>query len=772
LKKLKKSDNIHIMNKFFKQAVNLAFLIRGFIAINMQILLIREFLIIFNGNELTIGIILATWLILEATGSGLIGRLADRIKQTIPSYIFLQILISIFMPISIWLLRLTRSIFSITPGEIISVGPMLLSCLFVLAPVALIDGLQFPFGCKLYSSAKKEAPSSIGKVYILEAIGMIAGGIIFTYVFLKFFNSFQIAFLLGLFSIISAIFIYLSSNLKKNKILTSALFTILILGLFTQITGKVDLLQKESITRQWHKENVVAYENSIYGNVAVVKNQEQYTFFSDGIPTVTTPTPDISSVEDFVHFPMLAHPAPKKVLVISAAAGGIINEILKYPIEKIDYAELDPLIIRLIERFPTELTEKELSDKKVNIKYKDGRLFVKNTKEKYDVVLINLGLPSSLQINRVYTDEFYKEVKRILNKNGILVIKCWGSLVYISDEQKNINASFLETLKKNYEYVKIIPGDTNIFIASPDLNLDKITAKDIKGWKNLYKIKTRLLTDFYIEYRLSPYWRSWFLESLEGADKQLINRDFTPRGLFYGLNLLYSLISPKTKYLFNIINKINLSIIIAAIAILSLFVIFFKKLKKTDAVPVPLFVATTGFAGISFQLILILGFQIIFGFLYYWIGILTSAFMVGLTLGASSTNGILEKIKKDLEVFLKFELAILIFAVALPLILKIVTFLQYRNIPSFILQGIFLISCIIAGILVGLEFPLANKIYWKKKELISHTGGTLYASDLIGACVGGILIPIAFIPIIGVLKTCLLVAILKLSSLIMIKIFK
>ncbi|MFH1655740.1 MAG: hypothetical protein ABH954_03930 [Candidatus Omnitrophota bacterium] len=772
MKKTENSDNIQIMNKFFKQAVNSALLVRGFIALNMQILLIREFLIIFNGNELTIGIILANWLILEAIGSGLIGRLSDRIKQTIPSYILLQILVALFLPISIWLLRLTRQIFSITPGEIISVFPMLLSCLFVLAPIALIDGTQFSFGCKLYSSVKKEAPSTIGKVYILEAIGMIAGGIIFTFVFLKFFNSFQIVFLLSLLSIISALLLNFSSQLKKKRIITAVLFVMLILILFAQLTGKIGLLQKESIARQWDKANVVAYENSIYGNVTVVKNKEQYTFFSDGVPIVTTPTPDISSVEDFVHFPMLTHPAPKKVLVISAAAGGIINEILKYPVEKIDYAELNPLIIRLIEKFPTELTERELNDERVNIIYQDGRLFVKNTKEKYDVVLINLGLPSSLQTNRVYTDEFYKEVKKILKEKGILVVKCWGSLVYISDEQKNINASFLETLKNNFEYVKIIPGDTNIFIASSELDLDKIIAKDIKGWKNLYKIKTRLLTDFYIEYRLNPYWKTWFLESLEGADKQLINRDFSPRGLFYGLNLLYSLTSPKTKYFFNIVNKINLSVIIATIAILSLLIILIKKLKQSDTPPIPLFTAITGFSGITFQLILILGFQVIFGFLYYWIGILTSAFMVGLTLGAGLINNQLEKIKNDLSVFFKFELLILVFALLLPLVLKFTSFLQHYNIAGFITQGLFLASSIIAGILVGLEFPLANKIYWKKKEMISHTGGALYASDLIGACVGAVLIPIAFIPIIGIFKTCIMIMLLKLSSLIIIKSFK
>lgn len=767
MKKTKTSVNIQNMKRFLNQAVDSALFIRGFIAINIQILLIREFLTIFNGNELTIGIILTNWLILEAIGSGLIGRLADRIKQYALSYIILQIIIGLSIPLSIWILRLTRQIFHITAGEIISVIPMLLSCLFVLIPIAVVDGAQFSFGCKLYSSTKKSEASSIGKAYILEAAGMLVGGIVFTYIFLKFLNSFQIAFILGMLSIASALFLNFSleDKLKKNLVLRSILIVILALNILIQVTGKTNMLQKESISRQWNKENVVAYQNSIYGNITVIKKQDQYTFFYNGLPTVIAPVPDIASIEDFVHFPMLINPAPKNILIISAAAGGMLSEILKYPVKKVDYAELDPLIIDLVNKFPTELTFKELMDKRVHIKFLDGRQFVKNAKENYDVIFVNLDLPSSLQLNRFYTQDFFNEAKEILNKDGLIVIKCWGSMVYLGKPQKNINASFLKTLERTFNNVRVIPGETNIYIASKELALDKIRAMDIKNWKKLYKIKTRLLTDAYIDYRLDPYWQKWFLDSLNDADKNVLNRDFTPRGLFYGLNLLYNLISPKTKYFFDIASKINLTFLIAIILIFNLIFIILRKSKKLKHPPIPFLIGITGFSGITFQLVIILGFQIVFGFLYYWIGILTSAFMLGLAAGAGFINKNLEKIKEDFGVFLKLEVALFIFALALPLILG----LHYFKVNLFVLRGIFFVLSVVAGFLAGTEFPLANKIYWKDKESIGYTAGSLYASDLIGACMGCLLVPVVFIPVMGILKTCLLVAFLKLSSIVIIK---
>ena len=90
---------------------------------------------------------------------------------------------------------------------------MFLTCILAILPIALVDGAQFPFGCKLYSSLNKDCPESIGRTYILEAIGMILGGLIFTFLLLKLFNSFQIVFILGTLSLISAALLYINCEI-------------------------------------------------------------------------------------------------------------------------------------------------------------------------------------------------------------------------------------------------------------------------------------------------------------------------------------------------------------------------------------------------------------------------------------------------------------------------------------------------------------------------------------------------------------------------------
>jgi hypothetical protein len=57
-----------------------ATIVMGFSGLADEILLLRELLIVFSGNELSIGLIMANWLLLEAAGSYFLGKTAERRK--------------------------------------------------------------------------------------------------------------------------------------------------------------------------------------------------------------------------------------------------------------------------------------------------------------------------------------------------------------------------------------------------------------------------------------------------------------------------------------------------------------------------------------------------------------------------------------------------------------------------------------------------------------------------------------------------------------------
>ncbi len=766
--------SIHFVAKWLgMRRIVLAILVVGLSGIVAQILLLRELLIIFCSNELSLGIILANWLMLEVIGCFFLGKVIERINRRVEAFVGLCLIFSLFLPSTIYLVRILREMLGVIPGEGLGLVSIVLSSFFILIGVSIPHGALFTFSCKIHSlsepqSHPKKGSLAIGQVYIYETLGTILGGIVSTYLLIPYFNSLQIALGISILNIILSLSLlgpfWRKAQPLMAKILGGISIVALVLGGILILGGKIERIHWSSVRSQWRGQDVLYYRNSLYGNVAVVKMGEQFTFFSNGVPIVTTLTPDISFVEEFVHLSLLSHPHPREILILSGGAGGIIHEALKHSPRKIDYIELDPLILKAIKEFSTPLTEKELGDPRVGIEYLDGRLFVKETSCGYDLILIGLSNPSDLQTNRLFTKEFFSLVKRRLKEEGILVVSLPGSLVYLNEELKSLNACILNTLKRVYSHIKIIPGDTtNLFLASSSKVVSLVDANLLCERLKGRHLKTNLLTPQYIEYKLDPRWLDWFLNSLEGSTEK-INQDFKPLGVFYSLNYWNALFSPYLCSIFNWFEGLDLKSFLGIFFVFTLLFLILKyKTGRLSKAVIPLCITTTGFAGMVFELGLIFAFQALYGYVFGWIGLLVSFFMVGSAGGSLWTIRRLRGIRKDLLSFVGLELALITFSSVLPFILIILS----PYLGTTLLELLFLFLSFFSGFLVGAQFPLANKIYLERfRHSLSGTAGLLYGGDLLGGWIGGIMGGVMLLPILGFLGTCLVVMGLKISSLI------
>ena len=656
----------------------------------------------------------------------------------------------------------------ISIGESIGFLPMLYSSFLVLFAVSILHGALFTYSCRIYSLFSSPGASSVGRVYVYETVGTIIGGIVCTYLLIPYVNSFQAVTGLALLNFVVCL-VLLAPSWEKGLFQKTVLAVLSVLILFSGyalFAGQVDKLHHSSINAQWKNQNVVHYQNSQYGNICVLENEGQYSFFLDGIPNLITPIPDIPSLEEFVHLALLAHPEPANLLILSGGAGGMINEALKHPsVEAIDYAELDPLLLDLIRKFPTPLTESELNDRSVKIQHVDGRLLLNKTQNKYDVIFVGIQEPSNLQANRFFTNEFFSLVKERLNKGGILVLGLPGSLTYVNEELRNLNSCIFNTLENVFSHIRVIPGDgRNLFLSSDSREITQIDKMQIIERLSQRNIAAEVIVPWHIEKKLHPGWQDWFSRFLEGGS-QKINSDFTPLGVFYSISHWNAVFAPSLRGIFSQFEKITLSSVVLLFAIVLPLYFFFRPGNgQFFQGGITLSIVTTGFAGMMFDLMIIFAFQSIYGYVFSWIGILVASFMAGAAGGALLITTVLGRINNHFKVFKIIELAIIGFCIAFPVVFLAMP--TYSGNPEFFFffKALFLILSFISGFLTGSQFPLANKLYLKKSGSLSQTAGLLYAADLLGGWFGGIVGAVVLLPVLGLTGTCLTVALLKLTS--------
>ena len=455
------------------------------------------------------------------------------------------------------------------------------------------------------------------------------------------------------------------------------------------------------------------------------------------------------------------------MLILSGGAGGIIHEILKYPVMRVDYVELDPLLLKLVQRFSTPLTQSELSDKRVRVHYWDSRLFTQRTEDRFDIIFIGLSAPQSLQTNRLFSSEFFSIAQKKMNPHGLLVLSLPGSLTYISPELRDLNGCILDTLKSVFRSVRILPGDVNLYLASPSDFLEKITSREIINRFEERKIQTNLMTKNYIEYRLHERWLQWYGKSMAERTNR-INSDFLPLGVFFNLSYWNALFSPYLTGIFKWFGGFHLTLTVVKIILITLLLaVIFIKIPKHSRHAVTYSIFTTGLTAMVFSLAMIFTFQTFYGYLYHQIGLLVAVFMAGIALGSLLVTHRLPRRKEDSILFLKIEIFIILFAILFPFIFIAPSSQLENKAVFYLLYAGFLVMSFLVGMLTGFQFPLAVKIYLdnpSRKEKLGQTAGLLYGADLFGGFFGGLLGGVFLLPLLGLKDTCFMMAMIKISS--------
>lgn len=686
--------SIQTPQSFSVLQLNVLAILLGVLSITVQVLVLRQTTKVFQGNELTMTWILGIWMILTGVGSGLGSRLSSTVNSAREFYrlISVQTLSSIA---AIFLLGFVRNMI-IPYGVLASPLTIIAILIVVLIPVSVPVGLLYSLLVREFLLRQKHFSSA----YIFESIGSVVGGVLVSLILVNFFNIYQSILIVA--SVSTIVMVSINSS-RVGYVIASLILTLGVISLLFPIER---IIEKQLYPNQ----DIVEVAETPYGSLSVTRIADQYNFYENG--TLLFNTNNQITAEEGAHYAMLQQEKPTAVLVVSGGFSGMLREILKYPsVKSIYYVELNNRLVSLADRY-AELP----ADSRIKIIHEDGRRYLSRCDARFDIIILAVPEPTSLQLNRFYSDDFLNILKRRLIDGGYICMNLQPMGNYFSADRIGVVSSIVSTLKLYFPNVDVVAGERDYLLASNSpVNIRISNLVKSRGLDSLNTyVNSGYINDDNLADRSKFFWQNIGYGAL--------NTDNNPRPVFLN-SLNYLSQFGKYQYL----------IIIGGLLLLLVPFLFMQNSSRL------MYVA--GFSGASAEVILLLMFQTFFGFLYAGIGIVVALFMVGLAMGAYAVSrGV--TIKSNLSILI--GLYFLIIPSLWWINANVVGGLMYL-----IVGGLMLIP----SFLVGYQYARISEL--EKNEV---TVSKLYSADLIGSTFGVVLITLLLIPLLGINITALILA--------------
>jgi spermidine synthase len=312
------------------------------------------------------------------------------------------------------------------------------SAIFILG---VLVGFILPLFLRILNKFE-DLKNALGKVLFFDYAGAVFASVLVSIFLFPVIGLIKTSFLIGLIGITGifamVLFSYYSGD-KTKKIIIALSVAVFILNFFGFVFG--NKIEKFLEQAQFGENQLLFFHQSPYQRIDFVKNNEgKIKFFLNGHLQFE------SGLWSDAYHKTFAQPAMAlkqnnenlKVLILGSGDGLLLKEILKYPkVESIVLVDIDKAVVEAAKNlnFMRELNNKSFFDERVEVINADAFKFVENSAKKFDIVFVGFPVPDDFNLLRLYSREFYFNLKKTLNDDGIGVIQSVG---YLTPEQEMI----------------------------------------------------------------------------------------------------------------------------------------------------------------------------------------------------------------------------------------------------------------------------------------------------------------------------------------------
>ncbi len=723
----------------------------GGYALITQTALLRQYVVSLHGNELAVGLFFGWWFFGIALGAGVAARPKARPLGGWRTPVFL--LGGAFLPVAM----LVNMKYWLTPFASVGVVPgwwtVLLFGAFALPPAWWI-GEAFP----RFAGAATDSASAVGRLFVWEALGGLLGGLTFSFWLATHVTAVGSGLVAAVVLLLGA---WLASpgwpSRWAGAIAAVLCLFLLILQIDVSLDRELDRRQVESP----HTPRRFLYSlHTRYQSVLFAREGEQVQVFANGSYEDSFPDPVFYHLEAAL---LLSQPgSPRRVVLFGGGLTGLADAVLACPaVERVDLVQLDGDLTRHLLALLPPAERARLNDRRLRIIPDDVRHFARETRELYDLAVVVAPDPSTAQINRLYTMEFLRDVRRLLTPGGVLAMSLTGADNVMGEQIGPYVSSVYHTVRAVFPRVLALPGERIHLFASDELGLGDSSASAMKARYLRAFGESPSLPPALVDQWIFPERIAQFRRLLETSPGQP-NHDLQPASYLAFLRVWDQFAGGGLAGLLRTVTQAPRWIwwLLAIIAMGG--VVLAGTDRSTGGVAGRLAlvsVATSGFVGMVVTILAALSYQSFFGQMYAKVALLVAAYMGGLAVGGILTAEAIRRGWQGRGVLLAGDVAL---AGSGGLFLSFLTAMPggAGTAAEAALIGLVALSAACAGV----AFPAAAAVLAKEGLPIMRRAGWVDAVDHAAALIGALTVGVILMPTVGLTAVCVFWIWLKAAS--------
>jgi spermidine synthase len=735
----------------------------GAFSLITQSVLAREVLLLVRGSELAAGAFFACWLLWIGVGAIAGTRLAPRLGN--PSrHLRVWVALGVLSPLAqIALVRSGQRLAGVAPGSTVSLAQGALVTLAALMPFALVVGFTFPLGCRLLADGSSRG---IGRLWAAEALGALCGGALFAFVLVGRVG--HLAIVLAGAALLVAVAAGLplgppSSTAPRWRRAGGLALGLVMLAALPRVSRWDEALRREQLLSIAPADEIVAVFDTPYEQVGLTRLAEQLTLYGDGQADATFP--DALETQAAACRLLSQLPSGCRVLVAGNATTGLAQELVRALDERAGDACAQVVVVQpdarivpaILPYLPPE--DAALLGKRVRVVVADPRAFVQATREQFDLVALDVRDPTTVYLNRLFTAEFFAEVRRVLAPGGVLAFRLSSASAYVGEDLEGLARPVDAALRLAFPHVVVSSGEESWYYAATQQGV-------VDARPEVVDARLRALP------RAAPHRAAIVLDWEPGRVRRLVERrarggaavvntDDRPSSYFWG-TVLWERFSGEERLgpsrlrdVFEALrNGWGARVLWGAAIALAAWIVAGRRLAARARIDAAVTVLVAGGAAMAMNLVLLLRYQSACGALYERLAMMSGLFMLGVALGTALLSAVAPRVRRPEVSVLAVTVALTGLAAALaPLASSAADAAGAAREPAF--AALF----VAAGTGLGASFPAAAQVLLSQPGgSASGTGGLMDAMDHLGAMVGALVTGSFLVPALGASATLHLVA--------------